>query len=239
MCVNDPAIAVMHRSSSAALTWEGRGARTRGQRRAVDCSWPRGCSNGEVAVSMAQTPDAQRGRTERADAHLRDAGRTGRQSPKSPSLRFERSAEQNMLDGLMSRCISGWSRPCRKAIARRRSCSHLNEIRLGGRHLCQRSPHQGATILLNPHRVVNILDAPLCAAASAAAETPTPPENRLRPAPGMRFGSLRHPASMGSLPPPPLPSRTDWTRLVPPPVLTGHAALVLTGHAALVRGVSG
>ena len=37
----------------------------------------------------------------------------------------------------------------------------------------------------------------------------------------------------------PLPSRTDWTRLVPPPVLTGHAALVLTGHAALVRGVSG
>jgi hypothetical protein len=35
--------------------------------------------------------------------------------------------------------------------------------------------------------------------------------------------SLTDPPSAHRVSPPP-PSRTDWTRLVPPPVLTGHAA---------------
>ena len=42
-------------------------------------------------------------------------------------------------------------------------------------------------------------------------------------------------AGARTAPPPPLPSRTNWTRLVPPPVLTGHASSlppVLTGHAS-------
>jgi ATP-binding cassette subfamily B (MDR/TAP) protein 1 len=34
--------------------------------------------------------------------------------------------------------------------------------------------------------------------------------------------------SLAQAPPPPLPlSRTDWTRLVPPPVLTGHVSSLL------------
>jgi hypothetical protein len=42
--------------------------------------------------------------------------------------------------------------------------------------------------------------------------------------PGVAAMSLRVIAA--AVPPPP-PSRTDWTHLVPPPVLTGHASSLL------------
>ena len=38
-----------------------------------------------------------------------------------------------------------------------------------------------------------------------------------------RLGEALVPPPPPPPPPPPLPSRTDWTRLVPPLVLTGHA----------------
>jgi len=64
------------------------------------------------------------------------------------------------------------------------------------------------------------------------------PEGASRaPALFLKFGFCRIRYGRHHLPPPP-PSRTDWTRLVPPPVLTGHvswSSVAVVSQRALAR----
>ena len=53
----------------------------------------------------------------------------------------------------------------------------------------------------------------------------------------VQSSALTVPQVFAGPPPPPSPPRTDWTRLVPPPVLTGHVPQVLAG--GLIAGAAG